>query len=813
MINRMGFTGRAALLSSAAMIAFGMSVPARAQAQQQPAPQSQNAKDAENETIVITAQRRPEAILKIPQSVTVVGGKELERQHSVTFSDYLSQIPGLSLEQSQPGQGRLVLRGVNTGGVSSTVAVYVDETPFGSSTGLVNGAILAGDFDTFDVARLEVLRGPQGTLYGASSLGGVLKFVTNAPELGEFSGRARGGLEFVDGGGTGSNVSGVVNVPIGAIAALRVSGFYRKNAGWIDASGQSATLINPLAGALPTTPPFPPEAPPIQISSLGGKNINKGQEWGGRASLLVKPTSDLTVRLTAITQHIESDAPSLAEVDENFHPIRDNLDQTRFFHEPHQVKYRLYNGLVDYDFGFANLTSSTSYGSSEESFTLDAVPILANGLTFILGPFNPNRLAFPILGAPFPPEPLTFDPIGPFENQQTDVHKFTQEFRLASPSNQKFEWMLGAYYTKETGKIDQAIGSIDLATGQPFGIPALDDLATARIDSKYRELAGFANVTYHLTDRFDITAGGRFANNKQSAHQRTDGTPPVVSFSDFTTKSHESVFTYSLSPRLQISNTTAVYARVAKGFRPGGPNVVSPTSPPDVPRTFDSDTITSYEVGLKTNVGRRLSFDIAAYHLNWKDIQLLTAIDNVGVNINGGTAASNGIEGSLTLRPLRGLQLGVNGAWIDAHLTSDTPALVGGLDGDRLPWVPKFSGSLNADYDWQLSHSVTAFVGGTLAYTGTQRDNFGADTTQLGFPPIPQRKIPDYATVDLHGGVDFGRFTVEAYVKNLTNSDGISSLTTGITDQVVHNNILPGGAIRAAFIRPRTIGFTVSASF
>jgi outer membrane receptor protein involved in Fe transport len=373
--------------------------------------------------------------------------------------------------------------------------------------------------------------------------------------------------------------------------------------------------------------------------------------------------------------------------------------------------------------------------------------------------------------------------------------------------------MVGAYYTHEDGKIDQFIGSINLATRMPFGIPALDNLATAIIDSKYKELAGFANVTYHVTNRFDVTAGGRIAKNEQSAHQRTNGTAPVVGFSDFTTKSDESVFTYSLSPRFEVSDTTAIYARVAKGFRPGGPNVVSPTSPPDVPRTFDSDTLTSYEIGLKSNIARRVSFDVAAYHLSWKDIQLLTAIDNVGVNINGGTAVSNGIEGSLTWRPVRGLQLGLNGAYIDAHLTSDTPALAGGKDGDRLPWVPKVSFSLNSDYEWQLTHATKAFVGATLAYTGEQRDNFGSDTTKAGFPPIPQRRIPDYATVDAHGGVDFGRFTLEAYVKNLTNSKGISSLTTGITDQVLHNNILPGSPIRAAFIRPRTIGFTLGANF
>ena len=297
-MNRLGFQLRIALLGSAAFAAATLAGAANAQIQEQAPPQQdQSATDADDAEIVVTAQKREEKILDIPQSVTVVGGDTLERQHAVTFQDYLSQVPGLSLEQSEPGVGRLVLRGVNTGGVSSTVAVYVDETPFGSSTGLVNGAILAGDFDTFDIARIEVLRGPQGTLYGASSLGGVLKFVTNTPQLGQFSGRARAGLEFVDGGGTGYNVNGVVNIPLGNVAAFRGSAFYRKNAGWIDASGENGTLFD-------GTP-----APSLDA----GKNINEGQVWGGRGSLLFKPTDKLSVRLTAIAQHIESDAPSLAE--------------------------------------------------------------------------------------------------------------------------------------------------------------------------------------------------------------------------------------------------------------------------------------------------------------------------------------------------------------------------------------------------------------------------------------------------------------------------------------------------------------------
>ena len=139
-------------------------------------------------------------MIDVPQSISVLGGDDLERTQAPNFQDYVKFVPGLQLTQSQPGFGRLVLRGINTGGVASTVGVYVDETPFGSSSGLANGAILAGDFDTFDVARVEVLRGPQGTLYGASSLGGVLKYVTNEPQTDAFEGRVRGSFESVDGG-------------------------------------------------------------------------------------------------------------------------------------------------------------------------------------------------------------------------------------------------------------------------------------------------------------------------------------------------------------------------------------------------------------------------------------------------------------------------------------------------------------------------------------------------------------------------------------------------------------------------------------
>src|SRR5690348_1181471 len=174
-----------------------------------------------NEDIIVTATKRPEVLLDVPQAISVIGGKALEAQHANSFEDYLKLVPGLQLNQDTPGEGRLIMRGINTGGVASTVGVYVDETPFGSSSGLVNGAVLAGDFDTFDVSRIEVLRGPQGTLYGASSLSGVLRFVTNAPSTERLMVAGRATLENVDDGDLGWSTNLMFNAPITDKVAFR----------------------------------------------------------------------------------------------------------------------------------------------------------------------------------------------------------------------------------------------------------------------------------------------------------------------------------------------------------------------------------------------------------------------------------------------------------------------------------------------------------------------------------------------------------------------------------------------------------------
>ena len=707
--------------------------------------------DTDNADIVVTAQKREQALIDVPQSVTVLGGQALERQQAFNFQDYAKLVPGLQIAQSNPGEARIVLRGINTGGVASTVSTYIDETPFGSSSGQVNAAILAGELDTFDVARVEVLRGPQGTLYGASSLGGVIKFVTAAPQTGKFEARGRASIETVDGGNLSYLNSALVNVPVSSTLAIRASGFYRSYGGFIDSIG--------LAG------------------SDVARNINDSKSYGGRVSALFKPSSALSIRLTAILQNLDTDGASVVESDPILLKTRNGrFAQSQFVPEYTNIAYRLYNGTADLDLGFATLTSSTSYSSLKES--------LRDDLTVLYG----SQLG------------LYTDATGALADvglvQHTDVERITQEVRLASAKSDRFEWLLGGYYNHEKGAIIQRLDVYDHDTLTIFsGVPQLFDGATR---SRYEEFAGFANGTAHF-GQFDLTLGGRYSHNDQDADQGGTGllAPPALS-----SKSKENVFTWSVAPKYKFSPTGAVYARVAKGFRPGGPNIVPPGAPTDV-KTYRSDSLISYEAGIKAETSdRSFGVDLAAFYIDWKDIQLFAQINDYGVNANGGKAKSEGFEFTLTARPTRGFEVSVNGAYTNARLREDTDPLIGGRDGDRLPFTPKYAVSLNSDYDWAVGSGATAFVGGSLRFLGEQPGPFSPAALALSGQPY---RIASYAVVDLRAGVDLGRFSIEAYAKNLTNAAGKTSVTG--------EGNSPFGSVGTGVIRPRAFGLTVGAGF
>jgi outer membrane receptor protein involved in Fe transport len=775
------------LLTTAASVSCVVSVPAMAQGT--PA-QPQTTTGNNNEAIIVTATRRAQTLLEVPQSVSVVSGQTLEQQQAKTFLDYSKLVPGLNITQDNPGQSRLILRGINTGSVGSTVANYVDDVPFGASGSLSNAAVLAGDFDTFDLDRIEVLRGPQGTLYGSNSLGGVLRFITKLPSTTRFEARGQAGFEVVKGGELGPLFNAMVNVPLGDTIAFRASGYFHKVPGYVETVGRS------------------------------GKNVDDSKNYGVRGSLLFRPTQDLSIRLFALAQNIHADSPSSYGANpaslERVNPLTglrsDGPLRFELIPEKHDIDYRMYSGTLDYDFGFAALTSITSYATQKQDQFVDVSTTTTRPVANLVYALTaPNTVG-----------------LGQVNN--VTVKKFTQETRLVSPKAKFFDWVAGIYYTHEDTALDQELlpftiatqAFIPTATTVPNIAPPLlggqhiDRFVTANIHAKYKEIAGYVNGTFHFTDRFDLNLGGRYSHNKQSSEQSVIqlglGSPQSGD-------SSQGVFTWNVSPRFELNDNTAIYARVAKGYRPGGPNFVPPGAPADFPTEFEADTLISYETGIKAQSSDGVfSADASAFYVNWDNILILTSVTvqgtPVGVNANGQKARTYGVEGTFTVRPMVGLDLSANLAWTKAYLRGDTTNgtglnLTGGLDGDHLPFIPKLSATFAADYRWDLTDSVKAFAGATFHTQSDQKGGFNAAyRARFG----RQINLEGYSTFDLHGGIDLKPFTVEAYVRNLFNSNG---LVNASYPQTIATGLGGTGQplATATSVRPRTIGVNVGARF
>lgn len=684
-----------------------------------------------DDDIVVTANKREESLREVPQSVTAITDETLERLQANDFSDYVAQVPGLSVTGGQPGNSRVTLRGLNTGGVASTVGVYVDETPFGSSSSLVNAAALALDLDPFDVQRIEVLRGPQGTLYGANTLGGIIKFVTAAPEPGEFSGRLSGNYETTEGGDSSWSARAMLNLPLGDQAAIRISALRRSEGGYID------------------------------DPSRGLEDVNGTETEGWRATFLLNATENMTIRLSAQEQTIESEGTDSVAYYQNLQPVAGETDQFSPFSVSSDVTYRILNATLDWDLGWASLTSSTSYSELEQQHLED------------------GTLAF---GTPS------------FLDENIPQDKVTQEVRLASNGEGSLDWLLGFFYTRENGLLDQ-----EIFFGTP---PGTVTGLTAVIDSEYEETAIFGGITYRFSPQFDIDVGVRYARNEQNMVQ--GGT----AVSSGTQESSDTAVTYSIAPRWRPTDNMMVYARFSTGYRPGGPNIFG--APTIIPPTFDPDETVNYELGVKADlIDGVLRLDASVFHIDWTDIQLLVFDGAVAGNANGGGAQSQGFEWAATLTPTDNFTLVWSGAYTKAELTDDTdPIVVGGSDGDPLPYSPEWASTLDANYEWSVFGNASAYVGGTWRYVGEQSNGFPGVGGFLN--GVSQQELPSYNILDLRTGIDFEAFSVSLFAKNVTDERAITEFG-GVGETLPDVALNPNGA--AVLVRPRTVGVSLTARF
>jgi iron complex outermembrane receptor protein len=364
--------------------------------------------------------------------------------------------------------------------------------------------------------------------------------------------------------------------------------------------------------------------------------------------------------------------------------------------------------------------------------------------------------------------------------------------RLASASGQPLEWVVGGFYTREDFTGGQVLLSLDLA-GQPLA----NNLYVYRLPSLYQEYAGFGTVTWHFTDKFDVSGGLRYAHNSQE--KQVIGTGTIgSSLNDPLRKSDDDVLTYLANARYHFNDRVTAYVRYATGYKAGGPNAVvidAATGEVLSPDTLQAETLDSYEIGIKGHTAERLfSFDAAAFYTNWEDIQVSTTrgTPGVGVYLNTPGARVRGGELTLALRPLQALTLAGAFAYTDAQLTEPAPDLRG-VKGERLPNVPRFTAAVSADYAFASSLQPT--LGLSMRHVSDRMASYNANTSNR------QYRLPDYEALDLRAGLVLGAVDVQLYVRNLLDERGQLSAYTF------------QGFPQVAILQPRTFGLNLTTRF
>lgn len=701
-------------------------------------------------SITVTANKRDERLQDVPMAVSVLSDTQLERQSATGFADYATQVPGLNTISSGQGWTQLVLRGITSGShqPNATVGTYIDDTPYGSSTIYAAGSMLTPDLDPSDIQRIEVLRGPQGTLYGSNTLGGLVKFVTTPPDTTEASGSIGLDANSVAGGGDGFGARAMINLPLVAdTLGLRVNAYKRTDPGFID-------NVN-----------------------TGETEVNEAKVSGARAQLLWTPDDTVSVRFSALAQNLSSDGLANGGIDldpTTMQPVYGWDKQSRAAGTGlFKVKYRLYDLTVSDDFGWATLYSTTSYGTLRLNENLD--------LTNLFGPILNGIFGLPNGGYS--------------EVQPIALNKVTQELRLQSRADQTWEWRAGLFFTREHTVDGQTIESFDAATGAPIALPTLGEVSVG--PAVFKEWAGYGDLTWHASPRLSVLLGARYSSDQTTYAQTSTGL--LTGDASFTTRSSDHPVTFLFNPSYKFSDDVMGYLRVASGFRPGGANVGVPPGL-GAPLTFEPDRLVNYELGLKTlALDKRMSFDLSAFYIDWSKVQLTTTAGGFSFLGNGGKAESKGVEASWKYNPLGGLTLWSNATYTDAALSEDNPeGSAYGLKGDPLPYVAKWSGNVGVDYNVPMG-VWSIFVGGNYSYIGRRAAEFNT-------VPAPRYYLPGYNKVDLYAGINVDNWTLKAYVKNLANKHGITSVWPETQSSIA-------SPFSATVQTPRTVGLSASVYF
>ncbi|MBL8549057.1 MAG: TonB-dependent receptor [Hyphomonadaceae bacterium] len=771
------------------------------------------AAQTQSDEIIVTATKRSENIQDVPLSVQALGERTLDQHQVSSFDDYATLLPSVSYQSFGPGQAQLAFRGVTSGGdglpigSSPTASMYVDDTPvttIGSSV----------DLHIYDIDRVEALSGPQGTLFGASSLSGVVRIITNQPDPSGFeAGYDVEANKFTD-GEAGGSFEGFANLPLGDRIALRVVGFYEREGGYIDNVPGSRTYI--LGDTDPTTNLT------VNNSRLVADDINSVETYGGRAALRIDLNDNWTSTTTAMGQHQQVDGPFLYDpFIRGAHDLRDplvsdDLVVRDYVPTSNEDQWWMISQTIQGRIGNFDLVYAGSYFDRKIESVAD-YSYYTVAYDTLEGYYYTN---IPDGSGGF------VDPTQWF-SQNEDYTKETHELRVTSPADYRFRVTAGLFYQKQTNH-DQPnffIPGLGAAppTLNPTPIPGFgDSLFIRRLNREDTDTAVFGEASFDFTEALTVTAGVRlfkaenslvgfsgFASNIGACYGPATAGGPCDNINKTFEEESE---TYKLSASYDIDDDRMVYVTYSTGYRPGGVNRRAGIVP------YVADTLTNFEIGAKTMwLDRRLRLNGAIFFQDWDDLQMaLSPLGSAGVtNIyNAGTASIKGaeIDASYTVG---GFTLSGSGSLIDANLTSDFCAFdalgnsvcLPGEDpaapsGTQLPVQPKFKATATARYNFMLG-SWESFVQGTVLHQSQTRPYL---LTSDFFSSGGVNTEP-FTTLDLSIGGEHNDLSLEAFLHNATDERGVLTLNTSCAPTFC------GFYARAYPVQPRIFGVRLSQRF
>jgi outer membrane receptor protein involved in Fe transport len=713
--------------------------------------QSANAADTDSltlEEVTVTAEKRIQNLQEVPATVSVVRSDDLNSLHATQLADIGAYVPGLQVDSfGAPGQTILSVRGISPLSANATVASYIDETPIGSTGFHDRGGNYALDLLPFDVRQIEVLSGPQGTLYGANALGGLIKYDLTIPNLDKSEYRVGASVFDVSHGtGTGNGLRGYVNTPL-----------VTDKLGLIASVGQERK------------PGF------IDNFATGRKGQNWTSQRSARAGLLWQITDAAIFQLNGLYAKTETDGVATVALDPvTMRPLAGDLTDNNLRPNAYDNELNYVSATLNWQLSFADFVSATSWSKKSDTVIQDATYTYQPLLPLLGGP-DDGAIAFPLL---------------------LSAKRFSQEFRLASTGGSAFDWLAGLYYDHEKGTNRQFLRTYR-ADGTSLADLGIDPLFEASLPTTYREYAAFANGTFHASDRLEFGAGVRYARNEQDFSQIVEDGSPILPPSNIPGDSAENVVTWTARSNFKFTPDNMAYVLVSTGYQAGGPNTTLPGVPPSV----DSSRLTNYEIGFKNTFfeGRAVA-NIAAFELRWRKIQVPGALPSgISYVANGGTARSRGLQLDTSIKAAEGLEFRASASYIDAILTEDAPT-ANGADGDQLPLVPKFAGSLRADYERNAFADWTFHVGAGLRHVGKR--------FSVGLLALDGIQTDAYDAVDLNADLSDENWTIRLFARNVTDKRAYLTAFT-FPDLSGASAIQTQGIV----LEPRTVGLTLEYKF